>query len=66
MITKKQSEKQNSVDLRSMEARVRKLTVRLWAVIFLLFLIFAAGGLLFYEKLVLALSGDYTKVSGDL
>jgi len=58
------------LDLQSMERRIKKLTTRLWAGIFLLFIMLAAGILLFanfyYEQLALALTGNYTMTSGDL
>jgi hypothetical protein len=53
-------------NLQSMERRVKKLTTRLWAGIFLMFIILTAGIFaLYYEQLALALSGDYDKGPGD-
>ncbi len=57
-------------NIQSMEKRVEKLTTRLWAGLFLLFIMLSAGILLFanfyYEQLALALTGNYTMTSGDL
>ena len=76
MIINKKAKNQNSVNadqianLRLMEKRVNKLTTRLWAGLFILFIMIASGILLFanfyYEQLALALTGNYTMTSGDL
>ena len=51
--------------LQSMEKRVKKLTIRLWAGLFLLFVMLAAGVLLFanfyYEQLALALTSIWIR-----
>ena len=73
MAINKKSENQNNIissqiaNMQSMEKRVKKLTTRLWAGIFLLFIMLLSGILLFYyEQLALALTGNYTMTSGDL
>jgi hypothetical protein len=53
------------VDLQLMEKRVQKLTIRLWAGMFLMFIMLAVGVISFYyEEIALALSGDYNKGTG--
>jgi hypothetical protein len=58
-------------NLQSMEKRVKKLTTRLWAGLFLLFIILTAGIIMFanlyYEQIALALDpADYDKDPGDI
>ncbi len=61
---------EQEANLALMEARVKKLTTRLRAGLFLLFAMLIAGALFFanvyYERLALALTGNYTMTSGDL
>jgi hypothetical protein len=68
--TQNNSALNQAAKLQSMEKRLKKLTTRLWAVMFLLFIILAAGALLYinlyYKQLALALSSNYTKTSGDM
>jgi hypothetical protein len=68
--TQNNSALNQAAKLQSMEKRLKKLTIRLWAVMFLLFIILSAGALLFanlyYEQLALALSSNYNKTSGDM
>ena len=68
--TKKQDIASDQVDVLEMKKQIKKLTLRLWAGIFAVFVIMAAGVLMFtsvyYEQIAQALTGNYGKATGDL
>ena len=54
-------------NLKTMQENTRKLAVRLWAGIIIVFVVLIIGiSALYYEKLALALSANYGKVSGEV
>ena len=68
--TKKQDIASDQVDIAQMQKQIKKLTLRLWAGIFAVFIIIAVGVLMFtsvyYEQIAQALTGNYGKATGDL
>ena len=54
----------------TIEKQVKKLAIRFWAGIFVVFILIVSGILMFsslyYKNMALALSGDYGKASGDV
>ena len=58
--------KEETYDLSSAKKEIKKLTTRLWAGVFVMLLsVVIMFSIVYYDKIALALSGTYTKSTGD-